>query len=81
MPGERRASAQLRIDDDYLERAFKGARRVPPPVPPESEDPTLRVVFGRAFLLELQRGDVEQAQLFARALLVHAARATSSART
>ncbi|MGQ0798438.1 MAG: hypothetical protein ACT4OI_11355 [Methanobacteriota archaeon] len=32
-------------------------------------DPTLQVVFGRAFLLELDRGDVELARVFARALL------------
>lgn len=32
-------------------------------------DPSRRIAFGRAFLLELERGDLEQAQLYARAFL------------
>ncbi len=35
----------------------------------QSEHARLEVVFGRAFLLELERGDLERAQVFARALL------------
>lgn len=34
-------------------------------------DLTLQIVFGRAFLLELERGDLEAATLFARAFLEH----------
>lgn len=34
-------------------------------------DLRLQMVFGRAFLLELQRGDLEKAALFARAFLNH----------
>ncbi len=34
-------------------------------------DLSLQIVFGRAFLLELERGDVERATLFARAFLEH----------
>jgi len=33
-------------------------------------DPSLQVVFGRAFLLQLQRGDLETAKVFARAFLL-----------
>lgn len=36
-----------------------------------SEDLRLQIVFGRAFLLELQRGDLERAAVFARAFLRH----------
>ncbi len=32
---------------------------------------TLQIVFGRAFLLELERGDLEKAAIFARAFLKH----------
>lgn len=59
----------VRIVDDYLERVFKDARRVAPRVTTSPGDPTLQVVFGRAFLLELHLGDVELARVFARALL------------
>ena len=34
-----------------------------------TEDAKLRIVFGRAFLLELERGDFEMASVFARAFL------------
>jgi len=37
----------------------------------EPDDPTLQVVFGRAFLSELRRGEIDRARLFARAFLVH----------
>ncbi len=33
-------------------------------------DTSLQLVFGKAFLLELQRGNLETAKLFARAFLV-----------
>ena len=33
-------------------------------------DASLQVVFGRAFLLQLQRGDLEIAKVFARAFLL-----------
>ena len=33
-------------------------------------DASLQVVFGRAFLLQLQRGDLETAKVFARAFLL-----------
>ena len=33
-------------------------------------EPSLQVVFGRAFLLQLQRGDLETAKVFARAFLL-----------
>jgi hypothetical protein len=33
-------------------------------------DASLQLVFGKAFLLELQRGNLETAKLFARAFLV-----------
>ncbi len=35
-------------------------------------DAVLQMVFGRAFLLELRRGDVDSARVFARAFLAHA---------
>ena len=35
------------------------------------EDLRLPIVFGRAFLVELQRGDLAMAQVFARAFLSH----------
>jgi|GEM_PF-2758413 len=35
--------------------------------------PTLRLVFGKAFLVELNRGNLEGAQLFARAFLLQQA--------
>ena len=34
------------------------------------QDASLQVVFGRAFLLQLQRGDLETAKVFARAFLL-----------
>ncbi len=34
-----------------------------------SERTRLEIIFGRAFLLELERGDLETAQVFARAFL------------
>ncbi len=37
----------------------------------QSGDLRLQMVFGRAVLLELQRGDLEKAALFARAFLKH----------
>jgi hypothetical protein len=40
---------------------------------------SLQVVFGKAFLLELQRGDLETAKLFARAFLLRASAATKCA--
>ncbi len=40
------------------------------------DDASLQVVFGRAFLLELERGDLEKATLFARAFLRHHAAAS-----
>lgn len=36
----------------------------------QSSDAALQVVFGKAFLVELQRGDLETAKLFARAFLL-----------
>ena len=36
-----------------------------------SGDLTLQMVFGRAFLLELERGDLQAATVFARAFLRH----------
>jgi hypothetical protein len=33
-------------------------------------DASLQVVFGKAFLLQLQRGDIETAKVFARAFLL-----------
>ncbi len=36
-----------------------------------SGEPDLQVLFGRAFLLELERGDLEVATVFARAFLEH----------
>jgi hypothetical protein len=38
----------------------------------------LQVVFGRAFLLELARGNMENAQVFAKAFLLHRARARAA---
>ncbi len=38
-----------------------------------SPDAALQVVFGRAFLVELHRGDLETAKVFARAFLLRAA--------
>ncbi|HKW43228.1 MAG TPA: hypothetical protein VJP06_03485 [Thermoplasmata archaeon] len=35
-------------------------------------DASLQVLFGKAFLLELERGDIETAKLFARAFLSRA---------
>ena len=37
----------------------------------ELSDPALQVVFGKAFLLELHRGNLDRARLFARAFLAH----------
>jgi len=34
------------------------------------QDASLQVVFGRAFLLQLQRGDLQTAKVFARAFLL-----------
>jgi len=34
------------------------------------QEASLQVVFGRAFLLQLQRGDLETAKVFARAFLL-----------
>ena len=36
-----------------------------------SGEPDLQVLFGRAFLLELERGNLTNATLFARAFLKH----------
>lgn len=36
---------------------------------PPTRPRDLEVVFGRAFLMELERGNVERAQVFARAFL------------
>ena len=38
---------------------------------PPGGDLTLQILFGRAFLLELERGDLQAATLFARAFLSH----------
>lgn len=35
----------------------------------QSGDPGIQLVFGRAFLVALERGDLEKATLFARAFL------------
>jgi len=35
-------------------------------------DASLQVLFGKAFLLQLERGDIETAKLFARAFLARA---------
>lgn len=40
---------------------------------------SLQLVFGKAFLLELQRGDLETAKLFARAFLLRTASASKCA--
>ena len=45
-----------------------------------STDPALQVLFGKAFLVELHRGDLETAKLFARAFLLRAI-STSEVRT
>ncbi len=37
----------------------------------QPEDLHLPIVFGRAFLVELERGDLAMAQVFARAFLSH----------
>lgn len=42
----------------------------------QSGDVRLQVVFGRAFLLELERGNLENAKVFARAFLRQAPLAT-----
>lgn len=45
-----------------------------------AERPHLQIVFGRAFLLALERGDLDHAQIFARAFLTHhASMATAAA--
>ncbi len=43
-------------------------------------DRSMRVLFGKAFLLELERGNVDSARIFARAFLAHVsgARVTDS---
>ena len=61
---------RLIIDDDFFKRALKGEGLDAPAVAIVRDDRTLQVVFGRAFLLELQRGDLDRARVFARALLV-----------
>lgn len=33
-------------------------------------DPSLQVLFGKAFLVEINRGDIEKAKVFARAFLL-----------
>jgi len=35
------------------------------------DDPSLRVLFAKAFLIELERGDMDAAKVFARAFLLH----------
>lgn len=34
-------------------------------------DEVMQVLFGKAFLLELERGDMDSARIFARAFLAH----------
>jgi len=34
-------------------------------------DEAMQVLFGKAFLLELERGDMDSARIFARAFLAH----------
>lgn len=46
-----------------------------------SSDASLQVLFGKAFLLELERGDIETAKLFARAFLVGSSSAPECAVT
>lgn len=42
-------------------------------------DRTMQVLFGKAFLLELERGNLETARIFARAFLAHTPGAKVSA--
>ena len=55
----------------FLSGVFKplSGQSVPTMIGPVVE-PSLQVVFGRAFLLQLQRGDLETAKVFARAFLL-----------
>lgn len=55
----------------FSTRAFKRPRVHPRAMAARSGDPTLLIVFGKAFLLELRRGNLAQACLFAKALLAH----------
>src|SRR5438094_2650894 len=62
---------KTKIADDILERVFKplSGQSVPTMIGSVVE-PSLQGVFGRAFLLQLQRGDLETAKVFARAFLL-----------
>lgn len=40
-------------------------------MPAQAGDPGLQILFGRAFLLALERGNLEMATVFARAFLKH----------
>lgn len=53
--------------------AFMGPPDHRRPMAAEKGDAALQVVFGKAFLLELHRGNLERARLFARAFLAHSA--------
>lgn len=55
----------------FLTMAFKASRHDTVAMPAEPEDAVLQRVFGKAFLLELRRGNLDQARLFARAFLAH----------
>jgi hypothetical protein len=43
----------------------------------ERHDASLQVLFGKAFLIQLERGDVETARVFARAFLARTGRSDS----
>ena len=45
------------------------AHAAPTVMAAQSRDVRLQVIFGRAFLLELERGNLENAKVFARAFL------------
>jgi len=46
----------------------------------QSGELRMQMVFGRAFLLELERGNLQNATVFARAFLKHHARPVASSR-
>ena len=69
-PPAGRSVGALIIAPDILEHPIhRRHARWAPVMPAQAGDSGLQLVFSRAFLLELERGNLERATLFARAFL------------
>ena len=73
-PGDRLGRNAHRIDNEFLAGTFKHLRpnRMRPMAATSPAGQT-KIAFGRAFLVELERGDTTLATLFARAFVVQGA--------